>query len=331
MSVARVPFLLGLSLVAVYAGGGAARAADGSGRQLTGQWAFCGAPLTPPPAGDPATREAPDTATTIDAGSVRYDAATGRYTFLGRPVLSRADQRLEADRLEYDEGRQRAEASGGFRYDEAGVVMKGDRGTYDLDDNTGQFSQVSYRVEAGHLHGEADSVDVESESRTRYRNVTLTTCNPGEEDWWLHAGEVTIDTQEREGVAYNAWLSFWHVPLFYTPYISFPVGSGRKTGFLAPNIGNSDTGGASLSTPYYLNLAPNYDDTITPTVYARRGLMLSNEFRYLTRSLSGEIRGSYLPDDQAYGEDRWSIMQRHRLALGQHFRGELLQQRVSDT
>lgn len=300
-------------------------------RALAPPWDLCGAPLTPVPAGDPALREAPQTPVRVRAGHATYDADTQRYRFRGRPVFTRADQRLEAERIDYTASTGRLLAEGPLRYDEAGVVLTGGDGRFDLDARTGTLASATYRIEAGHLQGDAERLRLLGPERSRYFDVRLSTCNPGEEVWWLHADRLTIDRGTRQGVARNAWLTIYDVPLFYTPYIRFPVGSDRLTGLLAPTFGRSDEGGAEFSLPFYWNIAPNLDSTLTPTLYSKRGLRLDTEVRYLQPWIEGEVRVSVLPEDRVFGDTRWAIEQYHRLAVGDHLRGELLQRRVSDT
>ena len=82
---------------------------------------------------------------------------------------------------------------------------------------------------------------------------------------------------------------------------------------LVPRFGHSQESGYEISAPFYSNLAPNYDATITPRVMSRRGLMLGGEFRYLTRYGSGELSGEYLPSDNEYDDrDRSLVAMQHR-------------------
>ncbi|UEX78796.1 LPS-assembly protein LptD [Spiribacter halobius] len=306
-------------------------AASSAHAQEGGRWALCGALLVPPVEGDPAARSAPDTPVRGRAERAVVEADEGVYVLTGDAELTRADQRIRAERLRYRAATGELRARGGVELLDRGTLVRGERLDYDLDSDSGRFEGVAeYRIAAGHLQGRAEAVIADGPMRSRYQGVSLTTCNPGEEVWWLHAGEVSIDREARQGSAWNAWLSIWNVPVFYTPYITFPVGTDRKSGFLAPTLGRSDEGGASFSLPYYWNIAPNYDATLTPEIFAERGLLLGGEVRYLERWGRGEVGGAYLPGDNVFGDDRWSIEQRHRWRAGDRVRIELEQQRVSD-
>ena len=298
----------------------------------TGRWALCGAPLLAPVDGDPSRREAADTPIQIEADR---GAITGRppiYQFDGDAILTRADQTLEGEALRYDREAGRVIVEQAARLREAGLLIEGESIDYRLDAEQGRFEGVGeYRVATGHLQGSADRIIREGPIRSRYEGVTLSTCMPGDEFWQLSATTASINTNTRQGRAWNSVLSIHDLPVFYTPYLQFPIGDERMSGFLAPTIGQSDTNGTTVSLPWYWNIAPNQDATITPTSYWKRGVLLDTEYRYLQEWVDGEINASYLPDDDRFGEDRWAIDQTHDLQIGQAIRGELRQQRTSDT
>jgi LPS-assembly protein len=99
-------------------------------------------------------------------------------------------------------------------------------------------------------------------------------------------------------------MRFKDVPIFYTPYISFPLGDERKSGVLFPSLGHSSSNGFDAEVPYYFNLAPNYDLTFTPGVLTARGVQLTEDFRYLTASSHGQLDATFLPNDKQQHNDR---------------------------
>ena len=130
------------------------------------------------------------------------------------------------------------------------------------------------------------------------REARYTTCPPGQDDWFLKAERIELDKHSATGRARNVVLEFMHVPLFYFPYFSFPLGDERHSGFLTPRFGYGNKLGFVAATPYYLNLAPNYDATLTPRTMSRRGLQLQSEFRYMRPGGAGLIEADYLPNDE---------------------------------
>jgi len=296
-----------------------------------GRWALCGAPLLPPVAGDADKRDAADTAVDISAKQSRITGEPPIYEFSGDVRIRRADQTVTGEALRFDSATERVLAQTGACLRESGLLIDADYANYSLSSQQGRFTGVSeYRVVAGHFQGSADTIVRDGPNVTRYQQLTLSTCLPGEEVWVLSAGRARLDNETRQGRAWNAVVSVHNLPIFYTPFLQFPIGEERLSGFLTPTIGVSDTNGTTVSLPWYWNIAPNYDATITPTSYWKRGLLLDTEVRYLEEYVEGEVATSYLPSDDRFGDDRWTINQHHRLAVGSSLTGSLRQQRTSD-
>lgn len=305
-------------------------AGSGTGHASEGRWALCGAPLLEPmPPGE--TPDSADRTINIGADRAQVTGSPPTYRFNGDVVVRQADQRVAGDRIRYDSGSGELRAAGGVQLRQPGLLVSAERARYWLDSHEGRFEGVGeYRLAAGHLQGSAERVIREGPMRSRYEGVTLSTCLPEEPLWTLRASRATIDQASRQGRARHAVLSIGRLPVFYSPYLQFPVGSERLTGLLAPTIGRSDDNGTSVSLPWYWNIAPNYDATITPTAYSRRGGRLDTQVRYLEATIQGTFNASILPDDSVFGDRRWAIDQDHQLTLGPSLRGRLRQQRVSD-
>ena len=144
-----------------------------------------------------------------------------------------------------------------------------------------------------------------------------------------------IDIRQRAGLGFGRGvrLDFKGVPILYTPFISFPVGNQRKSGFLFPTIGTSSRSGSSLSVPWYWNIAPNYDATFLPTWFSKRGGKLDSEFRFLSDLGRGSLEAEYLPDDKEFGDSRSYVHFVDRsdftdTAAARHRRGERRRQRL---
>jgi LPS-assembly protein len=134
-------------------------------------------------------------------------------------------------------------------------------------------------------------------------DASYTTCPPiGRTPWQVRAKHIVIDKNKGRGYATHARLLIKNVPILYVPYISFPLDRRRKTGFLIPTFGTSNEWGTYLLTPFYWNMAPNYDMTITPGYLSKRGFQFSDNFRYLTYTSLGNLNGSILPNDRAFAE-----------------------------
>lgn len=130
--------------------------------------------------------------------------------------------------------------------------------------------------------------------------ASYTHCSPKDNAWEIDAKQLYLDNKNQIGVAKHAMLRLRDLPVFYTPYLSFPLSKKRKSGFLMPIVGSSNISGFDLATPYYLNLAPNYDATLLPHWYGKRGVMMGGQFRYLTAQGTGSIQGDFLSHDHTF-------------------------------
>ena len=295
-------------------------------------WALCAAPLLEPMAGPAEAVARQGAPVRVEADRAERIGSPAVYQFNGNITLRRADQVFQGDSLRYDTGSGRIDAEGHVRLREPGWLIAGERARYWLDPERGRFEGVDdYRLGVAHMQGRADRIIRDGPDQSRYQGISLSTCLPGREFWTLQARRASIDMQTRQGRAHHAVLSLGRLPVFYTPYLQFPVGDERLSGFLTPSIGQTRRNGTTVTLPWYWNIAPNYDATLTPTSYWKRGLMMDTEFRYLEDFLSGDVSASYLPDDDRFGDDRWAINQDHELQIGNALRGRLVQQRTSDT
>lgn len=266
----------------------------------------------PSPARDAPAPDDPRIFVTADRATTVLD----RYSvFSGNVILQRGVVRLGADELRYDEVTRDIDAKGNIRL---GTSTGDDISAPELGfnlDGTGTTRVATFRLADNKGRGEAGSIEFDGAERMYMKDARFTTCPPGQDDWFLSAGRLTLDREKNEGSARNVTLRFMHVPIFYSPWFAFPLTPERKTGFLIPRFGESTTRGVFVTAPYYLNLAPNYDDTVTPIFMTRRGFLLDNEFRYLGESLSGKLDTEYLPDDQLLNDSRGAL----RYVHGQRF------------
>lgn len=260
------------------------------------------APLCPAPRPPLAAAPADDAATRFSADRFSADAE-GAYVLEGNVSGTSAGRRIEADRVTYDEESREASADGGVSYRDRSLLLDADSAIINLATDEGEITRADYRLLRGQGRGRAEHAELQGSEQTRLERVTYTTCPPDQEDWVLQASEVNLDHEKGQGTARDMVLRFGNLPVAWLPWASFPLDDRRKTGFLVPTAG-SGRDGLDLTVPYYLNLAPNYDATLTPRLISERGLMLGGEFRYLTQSSAGELRFEYLPDDDRTGEDR---------------------------
>ena len=235
----------------------------------------------------------------------------------GRVRLRTRGKAVAADWLFYDQRTEEVEAAGNVRIEQGTDVVDGTRLKLNIETDRGFMQQPKFRLGAQNARGDAREFFFVGKNRYRSDHASYTTCGPGQDDWFIRAGELDIDKNTDVGTARDASVEFLGTTILYTPWIDFSLSDARKSGFLAPTFATSGKSGLEFSLPFYWNIAPNRDATITPHVLAKRGLMLGSQFRYLERSYSGELRLEALPNDrQANDENRWAAFLRHNQTLG---------------
>lgn len=162
------------------------------------------------------------------------------------------------------------------------------------------LSEKTHTVESLSAWGQASTFTQIEPRVYRFEGASYTTCPPLTSVWKLKASSITLDKNEGRGHATHARLLIKDIPILYAPYFNFPIDSRRQTGFLTPTIGHSHNLGMYLTAPFYWNLAPNYDTTITPAYLSLRGFQLTDLSRYLTPSGEGALKFSLLPHDNAF-------------------------------
>ncbi len=204
---------------------------------------------------------------------------------------------------------------GHVRLREAGKLIVADKGKLTLYPKTAVLKNLAYRSYNDKSYipqfnypfnawGTAKQATRDASQVMTLRQATYSTCDPTSPAWWLSATTLVLNKQTHQGEAYNALLRFYGFPVFYFPYYNFPIDNYRKTGFLTPRIGLSVSAGGIFSLPFYWNMAPNYDLTLTPQLMTKRGLNMYAIFRFLSAISSGDMYVSYLPDDTVFQQFR---------------------------
>lgn len=251
-------------------------------------------------------------------------------TLTGAAQVRRIDGVIKGDRINYRKDTGEVDVQGNARMMRDGTLVTGPNAKFNVDKYSGEVEKPNFWLGATGGFAVAEHADIFSKSQMRLHTVTYSGCSCETPSWYIKAKTVDIDFDENEGVARSGVLYFKDVPILASPYMTFPVKKERKSGFLMPTYGTTSKGGFDFSLPYYLNLAPNYDATIQPRYFSKRGLQMGGEFRYLGATYSGIAYGAYLPDDHVTGNDRWMYWWRHQQLLGNGFYADWDVAKVSD-
>ena len=258
---------------------------------------FEGAPPAAAP-GAPARNEQP-----TDIEGDELSGTETRPQYQGNVALVRGDQFLGTDNMRFDVETGTYVAEGNIRYQDSGIRIVADRAEGDQDNDTHVITNIRYQLVDRRGNGGADAITLRG-PRGQLAHSTYSTCDPGQRAWELRAQRIDVDSDEGFGVARNAVLRMGRFPVLYVPWVKFPVDDRRHTGLLYPSASMSGRNGFDYRQPVYLNLAPNYDMTLTPRWMSKRGFMLDSEFRYLYEGGRGTVEAAYMPDDDLRDRDR---------------------------
>jgi len=228
---------------------------------------------------------------------------SGDAVLKGRVEVRQGSRLIRAQNAVYDASAQRFNVYGAVEYTDDQVRLRGENASVSSEGGA-TVGAASFEMPLRPARGSASRVRLEPDGDLDLRDVRYTTCPAGISDWILKASELRVDQSSSTGTGRNVRLDFKGVPILYTPFISFPVGDQRKSGFLFPSFGNSTRSGTEIGIPWYWNIAPNYDATLTGNWLSSRGPKLDTELRYLTRSSEGQMVVEYLPDDDLTGRER---------------------------
>jgi len=238
---------------------------------------------------------------------------------IGNAELITDTQIITADRMKYYQDSDNIEVEGDVRIERKLDIVEGSRLKMNLESKIGQMENPIYQLKDGGERGDAKRLFMEGDNQYLYKQARYTTCPEGNEDWMVEANELTMDDNEKTGTAHGAILKFLGVPIGYTPWGSFSYGKERKTGFLSPTYSTNGRTGLDISVPFYWNIAPNMDATLKARAMSKRGIMLNNEFRYMTKnggnSMSGDLIFDVLARDNMTEQGRNRVSFKHNQVL----------------
>ncbi len=226
---------------------------------------------------------------------------TGTSELRGDVRVERDRNVLAAEELRFDSFTRTVSTDADSRFESDSMRVSAQTSRIGLNLGTAEFEQADFVVLRSGAHGHADRISFNQQGQAELNEVWYTTCQVGSQDWALKADRIRLDSERGMGSARNARLDFKGVPLLWLPLFYFPVGDQRQTGFLAPEIGDSETTGADIKAPIYINIASNYDLLLTPRFMGRRGAQIGARLRYLWSHGSGSTEVEYLPRDEALG------------------------------
>lgn len=271
-----------------------------------------------------------------DAALIHVDAdysQVSRHTaqFSGNVIAKRGQEVFHADKINYNRDTGQIQSNGKLTYGTLDFAIAAQSADYSLDATSGHFTSLDYYLTKQQAQGSAATLTVNRKAQTEdLTEAVYTTCPRLKPNWFIKAAELNLNHETGIGQAWHTTFHVGKTPVFYLPYFSFPLNDERKTGFLMPSANLSESRGLDITTPFYINIAPNQDATLYPRLMSKRGLMLGAEYRYLLPQLSGTIGGYLLPEDFKDNGKRWSFKTSHRYQPLNNLSVTANYQRVSD-
>ncbi|WP_027850618.1 LPS-assembly protein LptD [Marinospirillum insulare] len=258
-------------------------------------------------------------------------SAQGGLLMQGEVNLRKGSLYLTSDQASLNAARDYAKLKGNISVRQQGLLLRGAEGDYQLEKEELQMSEAHYVVHEQRLRGSAWTLEQGADGIVTLRDSSMTSCSPGDNAWRLVAGKLKLNRDTGFGDATNVRMEILKVPVFYWPWLRFPIDDRRHTGLLSPSISWSKTSGLDYQQPFYWNIAPNVDATFYPRQIDKRGFMLGGELRYLTERSSGEIYYARLNEDKEFADlDRWNFAAKHQGRLTSQLNYQINYSQVSD-
>ncbi|GJD42440.1 LPS-assembly protein LptD [Methylobacterium cerastii] len=281
----------------------------------------------------------------VEADELIYDNDKNTVTARGNAELHYGPRTLQADRVRYDRASSRVFAEGNVRLtDQDGAVVTGEKMELTDDFKSGFIDSLriqqtvvkkgeTIRTRFSSPRGER----LEGE-QTSFDYGTYTACEPCRDHpekpplWQVRAAKIIHNNETHTIYFEDSTVEIAGIPVAYLPYFeSADPTVKRKSGFLTPRFINSTALGTGLTVPYFFNLAPDYDLTLSPSFLSRQGVLGQGEFRQRLDNGSYNLRVSgifqttpsaFLPGPLGAGDRdfRGSIESKGRFYINENWR-----------
>lgn len=265
----------------------------------------------------------------LNVSANTIESLGNKATMTGDVQLRKGSLSLDAGYAQYDRSTSTVTLRDKVVLRQPGVMLRGQYARIDSNRGLGELEEAEILAYEAGARATASRIARPDATRFLLEGASYTQCTPDKETWSLHADKIELDYETGRGVARGTSVRIYDVPVFYSPYLNFPVDDRRATGFLFPTFGLANNS-LDISVPYYLNLAPNYDMTLVPRYIEERGEALETEFRYLNPYSEWLINTSFLPNDQREQEDRWLLGIQEHGFINDAWETEIDFTRVSD-
>ena len=266
----------------------------------------------------------------IHSDSDTSEFENGITTLRGNVVMQQGHQRLSSELISLDSNTDVIYVNENVEYRSPGMLITAANGVFNMDPSQSSLQDAHLVQFDSELRAEATSITINSDDSMVLKDGSFSFCPPGDNSWHIASSRIDILPEKGVGEARNAVLNLGPVPIFYLPWISFPIDDQRRSGFLYPQVSTSSNAGLNIATPYYLNLAPNYDAVVTPHFREHRGLHLTSQARYLGSNGVHQSNALVAIDDKQSSSKSWFADYRFSGQITEQLSADIKLARASD-
>ena len=256
--------------------------------------------------------------------------AQGVTEFKGHVEFNQGQRQITGDAARFDSNNGEVDISGHVKMRRPNMIIQSQTAHFNSNSSEAQLEKAQLAIPDNELRASAQSIDYHSDDTVTMNKGSFTFCPPSDNAWAIHSNKIDIDPSSGVGEAQHAILKIGQVPVFYLPWMSFPIDDQRRSGFLFPTLESSSSMGLDITTPYYLNLAPNYDALITPRFTELAGSSLTTKFRHLGENSKQDLSINWTINDLNADQKRWLIEYNHEAKINPQLSSSVRVKRVSD-
>lgn len=280
---------------------------------------------SPPPVFEEGNREQ----TRLSAEQVK-NIDNSNALFSGDVLIERHLLRLRADKVLHNNETQQLDLTGNVHADTENMSLNATSGWLDLESNAGELMEGKFTLQDSQLSGQSPKFSITNDKRTILIDGQFSSCPEQQLDWHLNTSWMELDHEEQTGTAKHTVFWIKDIPVLYLPWVQFPLGDERRSGFLMPSFGTSSSRGFEFNQPWYWNIAPNQDATFTPRYLRKRGSMLNTDYRFLSTNSKGDINIEHLRNDRLLNQERYMLHLDSQSKLTDNLKLNLLANKASD-
>lgn len=281
----------------------------------------------------PAAAQDADKATPIQVEADRMEHDDQRQTAIATghvKITHGNDLTIFSDRAVFHKDSNRIEASGNIRIQRNKDLFTGEELKLDTERDQGTLQPAAMDLDGPGGRGDADSAVRRDKDRFTLFNAEMTNCDCDDPPWVIKSAKVDVDMEANQATGEHVTLYIHGLPIAYTPWFRQPVKKVRQSGFLIPYAKVSGSNGLEIDIPYYWNIAPERDATFTLHPTSKRGVLAKGQYRYLAKNHEGtfDIQGL---NDSKINKNRGLLVWDHFHDLGKwDFKGRLERSETAD-